>query len=176
MQRNTPVPCPVLLVVFVLACGEETQFPTGSAGDDTASASLPSCPGAWKEHEEGVWLQPSACLAWSPLADGEMDWYAAASPEDAVAGGCAQHCDDEPGYCAGLSVGGISSWRLPSLDELQAAGHAGPPMDDLEGLLWSRDSSDAAEDMAYQIELDTPEAVLMAGKSQEGLVRCVADL
>ncbi len=164
-----------LFAVLTAACDDDAK-PNGGGDDTAAGEGLPQCPGTWNEHDDGVWLQPSACLAWSPVASSAMDWYAAASPEDATAGGCAVHCDDQPGYCADLDTGGIGSWRLPSMDELQDAGFAEPPMEDLVGYLWSRDSSDAAESMAYQNELATPESVFMAGKDQEGLVRCVADL
>ncbi len=168
-------PTLILLCSLAMACGDEGDKPLG--GDDSAiDTALPACPGAWREHDEGIWLQAHACLAWSPESTASMDWYAAVSPESAVAGGCSTHCDDEPGHCSQLDTAGITSWRLPSMDELQAAGHDSPPMDDLTDMLWSRDSVDMAEDMAYQMELETPEGVFMAGKDQDGMVRCVADL
>ncbi len=110
------------------------------------------------------------------MAAEAMDWYAAVSPEDAVAGGCSAHCAEEPGYCAELELAGIDSWRLPSKAELEAAGTDASPLEPLDSFLWSRDSVAVAEDMAYQVELEAPEQDFMQGKTQDGWVRCVADL
>ena len=167
---------PLLLALFAVACEPDTGPPTG--GDDSEQPdALPDCPGAWTEHDDGVWLQPSACLAWSLRAVAPMDWYAAVSPDEAVAGGCGQYCDDEPGYCAQLDAqGGISDWRLPSRRELEGAGESAPPLEPLDEALWSRDSSGAVESMAHQVKLSTPELEYLVGKEQDGWVRCVVDL
>jgi len=165
-----------LSLVLVGCESDDPGPPTG--GDDTeATGDLPDCPGSWAEHDDGVQLQPSACLAWSPRADTSMDWYTAVSPEEAVAGGCGANCSDEPGYCAELGeLGGIVSWRLPVRSELEAAGQGSPPLEPLEEALWSRDSSTAVESMAHQVKLSTPELEYLVGKDQDGWVRCVADL
>ncbi len=167
----------VLLSFVCLGCDPaDSGPPTG--GDDTAPrGELPDCPGSWTAHDDGVQLQPSACLAWSPRADAAMDWFDAVSPDEAVAGGCGANCSDEPGYCAQLEVlGGIVHWRLPSRGELEAAGQGAPPLEPLEEALWSRDSSTAMESMAHQVKLSTPELEYLVGKDQDGWVRCVADL
>ncbi len=160
------------------ACENDPDRPPPGGDSDTGpTRELPACPGSWSEHDDGVWLQPSACLAWSPRADATMDWYAAVSPDEAVAGGCGQHCDDDPGYCAELGpLGGIADWRLPSRRELEDAGESMPPLEPVEEALWSRDSSTAVESMAHQVKLATPELELILGKDQIGWVRCVADL
>jgi hypothetical protein len=165
----------LFLAALSAACGPEQGHPPGS--DDTGEPEGILCPSAWTEHDGGVWLQPTACLAWSPRAAEPMDWYAAVSPEEAVAGGCGANCDDDPGYCSELgAVGGLEGWRLPSRSELQDAGFAGPPLEPLDEPLWSRDSSSAMESMALQVDLSTPELELLMGKDQDGQVRCVVDL
>lgn len=168
---------PALIVLLVLGCDPDKTTPVG-VGDDTAAAAvLPDCPASWwSEWDEGIQLQSAGCLAWSPRAGDAMDWFAAVGPEDAVAGGCGSYCSDEPGYCDELELAGITSWRLPSKAELEAAGSGEPPLEPLDEALWSRDSLPAVEDMAYQVVLDTPELDFMQGKDQDGWVRCVADL
>jgi hypothetical protein len=167
MRPHFLAPCTLLL-----ACEAD---PT--TADDTGPQSvLPACPSAWTEHEEGVQLQPTACLAWSPRTEEQLDWYEAVGPEDAVAGGCGAHCSDEPGHCDELDLAGIIDWRVPSVVELEAAASGAPPLEPLDEPLWSRDSVAAAEDMAYQVELDTPELTFTQGKAQDGWLRCVADL
>ena len=106
-----------------------------------------------------------------------MSWYDAVSPEAAVAGGCSAHCTDEEGYCSQLGeLGGVTGWRLPAIEELQELGFADPPLDPLEGYHWSRDSDVMMEEAALQADLTTPESTVIAGKDQDGEVRCVADL
>ncbi len=168
----------LLFVLALSACDKDpADLRRGDTGDTAPTSELPMCPGSWSEHDDGVWLQPVACLAWSPRAADTMDWYAAVSPDEAVAGGCGTHCDDEPGYCAELGeLGDIATWRLPSRSELQDAGFAEPLFDGLEDPLWSRDSSTAMESMAHQVKLSTPELEFQVGKDQDGWVRCVADL
>jgi hypothetical protein len=164
----------LLLVPFALLLACE---PADSTPEDSGpSSALPACPGSWSEHEEGVWLQPGACLAWSPRAQEPMDWYQSVGPEDAVAGGCGEHCSDEPGYCDELELARIFDWRVPSVVELEAAAVGAPPLAPLDEALWSRDSVAAAEEMAYQVELDTPELTFTQGKAQDGWLRCVADI
>jgi hypothetical protein len=160
-----------LALLPALGCPEDP----GPHDDSNAPAVV--CPAAWAEHEEGVWLQPTECLAWSPCSEAPMDWYAATSPESAVAGGCSTHCAEEPGWCGDLhGLGGIARWRLPSLDELEAVAWADPPLTPLEGALWSRDSNPSHEEMASQLDLSQPSQVILAGKDQDAWVRCVADL
>ena len=162
----------LLLPALALALGGCPAAPPEDSGEPPVD-----CTAVWTEFQDGVWLQPQACLAWSPRSEAPMDWYAAASPESGAAGGCTAHCPEEPGWCDGLAgLGGLARWRLPAGEELQDAGFSDPPLDPLDGLLWSRDSNSQAEEMALQIELSTPEALLLAGKDQDGWVRCVADL
>jgi hypothetical protein len=169
-MRRTPRIC-ALTLLLELGCPL-----TAAPRDDTGSPPV-DCPATWTEHEDGVWLQPHACLAMSPRSEAPMDWYTAASPESSTAGGCSAHCAEEPGWCDDLAgLGGIARWRLPSLDELAAVAAAAPPLTPLDGYLWSRDSSPVHEDMASQIDLSQPYQVLLAGKDQEAWVRCVADL
>jgi hypothetical protein len=172
-----PFPRIALLALLACACEPDKDSPP-VGGDDTAPPeTLPECPTSWwTEWDEGVQLQASGCLAWSPRAEDAMDWFSAVGPEDAVAGGCGSYCSDEPGYCDELDLAGITSWRLPSKAELEAAGSGEPPLEPLDEALWSRDSLPAAEDMAYQVVLDTTELDFMQGKDQAGWVRCVADL
>ncbi len=167
----------ISLILALSACEPATDSPPPGGGDDTeAPSALPDCPASWSEHDEGIQLQPVACLAWSPRADAAMDWFSAVGPEDAVAGGCGENCSDEPGYCDELELAGITSWRLPARLELEVAGESDPPLEPLDEPLWSRDSSTAVESMAHQVKLSTPELEFLVGKDQDGQVRCVADL
>jgi hypothetical protein len=166
----TAHPWPLLSALLALGC------PPSQALDDSGEPAV-ACPSSWAAGEDGVWLQPHACLGWSPRSDEPMDWYAAASPESAVAGGCSAHCAEEPGWCDSLAgLGGIARWRLPSIEELQVAAETEPPLTPLDGYLWSRDTCAQMEDMAWQIELDNPLLQSAAGKDQDGWARCVADL
>ena len=177
MPVRRPVLALATLAGMLCACDPEDSTPPIGGDDTEAPGALPDCPSSWwSEHEEGIQLQAAGCLAWSPRAEEAMDWFAAVGPEDAVAGGCGENCSEEPGYCDELVLAEITSWRLPSVLELEAAGSGKPPLEPLDEPLWSRDSNSAVESMAHQVKLSTPELEYLVGKDQDGWVRCVADL
>ena len=108
---------PILLASLLLSsvgCDDSISLPVGGPGGSETGQSGPECPSDWRYQDDGVWLQPVACLAWSAQAESSMSWYDAVSPEAAVAGGCSAHCTDEEGYCSQLGeLGGVTGC-LPS--------------------------------------------------------------
>lgn len=160
----------LLLLAGLLAgggCGEGGDADRGNwSGDGGESGDSGSeggeegdCSGTWEQESSGAWVEPGACLAWSPLSESEMDWYTAE--------------DSGSGYCATLELDG-GPWRLPSLDELSAAALDDPPLEPLDVWLWSADEDANMDDMAWQVNLDRPKSAMAAGMSQPASVRCVA--
>ncbi|MDP6933124.1 MAG: hypothetical protein QGG40_09415, partial [Myxococcota bacterium] len=120
---------------------------TGASSEqDSAVTSSVECADSWVSEGQVV-IEPDSCLRWSPRSEDEMDWYAAVDPDDAVAGGCTAHCDeDDVGWCDEVEgLEGLSGWRLPDIGELEDTALRSPPFDELEGYLWSRTSDDYME-------------------------------
>ena len=85
-------------------------------------------------------------------------------------------CPDGAGYCATLNLGGLNSWRLPSLEELQQAALSQPDIPDVGGKLWSRKSGDGSTENAWVVDLSQPGLWLELPKSDDDIgVRCVTD-
>ena len=166
----------VLFCLVLVACGGEGGDNLGGGGDDGGSDVGGDCPEEW-EAGEGYAVAPATCLAWSDRLVDEMDWYTAASATDASLGGCGSDCAVEgAGACVALDgTAGRQGWRLPSAAELQALAISVPPLDPLDGTLWSRDTDDNMDALAKTIELSQAGSQLSMGKSSDAYVRCVAD-
>lgn len=181
----------LLPALFAFACGEKgTALPIGgssSGPDDTASASGDSdadgtgdtvCDEVWNHNEDGVAVQPEVCVVWSPISLETMTWYDAASLAEGEAGGCGSDCPpDAEGYCDTLEdLGGRSDWRLPTKRELMDAAQSLPQIPDVDGRLWTRDSSDGATGNAWTVDLSRPGSAMSLGKDDDGIaVRCISD-
>lgn len=166
---------------------DEISVPGGSStiqqGNNENNDNSPNtCPDEWTL-QNGTYIDPVNCLTWSPL-EKEIDWYEAVNPEQATEGGCTENCDkSDRNYCADLNFGNISSWRLPSIDELEDISMRSPPFEDpmneldTEGLdadLWSY-NSDAFDGLALTVNLAQAGFFIALEKDTLAAVRCVAD-
>ena len=150
--------------------GTSTVPPGGNNDNGTSSF---NCPSEWTE-QDGYAIDPVTCLAWSPI-ERDIDWYEAVNPSQANSGGCSDHCDNNDiNYCADLTLGGISSWRLPSFDELKDLSLRSPPLEDLDGDLWSY-TSDAQDGTAWTVNLFQSGMFFTLEKDSLAAARCVAE-
>ena len=172
-----------LLYVFAVATGcadKPATFLAGASTDDTAAGATAkpdrSCGEAWTTDDSGVATQPSDCQFWSPRSASTMDWYAAASAEDAQAGNCGSDCPPAgASYCDSLDQLGNSAWRLPSKTELMNASKTHPDIADVGGRLWSRDTAPSPTSNAWTVDLDRAGAAMHLDKSDDGMwVRCIS--
>ena len=183
-------PIVALLLVSALGCGKKREAPyayssgdgsedgeegTESNGQDDGSAPV-DCGDEWSVVEDGIALQPENCLSWSPLSLESMDWYSAASVEDGELGGCESDCPEGDGHCTTLELGGRSSWRLPSFNELKEAARSGPNIPDMDAKLWSRDTGQGAPGNAWVVDLSQAGFYVELDKEDDGIwVRCVSE-
>jgi hypothetical protein len=115
------------------------------------------------------------CLAWSPpVAD--LDWYESVNPAQAQEGGCTENCDknEDVNHCADLNLGGIDSWKLPSIDQLEDLSLRTPPMDDLDIDIWSY-NSDTFDGMALTVNLFQAGMFLALEKDTLAGARCITE-
>lgn len=170
----------VVYCLILAACGGAGGDNLGANGSDDGdgggSDAGGDCPEEW-EAGAGYAVDPATCLAWSDRLTDEMDWYTAASPTDASLGGCGSDCAVEGvGVCVALDgAADRQGWRLPSAAELQALAISAPPLDPLDGKLWSRDTDDNMDGLAKTVELSQAGSQLSLGKTSDAYVRCVAD-
>ena len=168
---------PFSISIILYACGEKPiQVPGGTQNQNTNTENTEQveCAESWEQAEEGYWLDPTACVAWSPLSD-TLNWFEAVSSSEASTGGCDQICDlDEAvNYCADLSLGGLS-WRTPSIAELKDVTTRNPPFSNLDADLWSRDS-DPLDELAWTANAEQPGMEISLDKTGLANVRCIAD-
>ena len=169
-------------VIGMIACGKDSNgtLPssansdsdtvTESGGDDGPSG---TCGDTWTTNDDSTAIQPETCLKWSPRSDEEMDWYDAASLDDGVSGNCGTDCPEPgDGYCGSQGV----SWRLPSIEEIKDAAKSNPDIDDVDGWLWSRDTSATIPGNALTADLSRAGSAFERDKgSTLAWVRCVSD-
>jgi hypothetical protein len=102
-----------------------------------------------------------------------MDWYDAASLDDGISGNCGTDCPDPGGgYCDSRG----EQWRLPSIEEIKEAAKSNPDIDDVDGWLWSRDTSATIPRNAMTADLSRAGSAFERDKgSTLAWVRCVSD-
>jgi hypothetical protein len=142
---------------------------TDKVTDDTATETHASiaCDTSWSE-VNGIAVDPITCLGWSSQSGAEMTWHDAVS-----AGETTSEDASATDYCADLSEGGRDDWQLPDVETLEDLSKRSPPLDPLDGHLWSA-SSDSVDDLAWTVELSNPGLALLLGKDDEVYVRCIA--
>lgn len=147
---------------------------TNSDSINNTNSSSFDCPGEWTE-QDGYFIDPVTCLAWTPPVV-EIDWYDSVNPAQAQEGGCTENCDknEDSNYCADLNLGGIDSWKLPSIDELEDLSLRSPPMEDLDIDIWSY-NSDAFEGMALTANLFQSGMFFALEKDTLAGARCVTN-
>ena len=178
------VPCSHIslsfIVVLAAACtGSNTPYIPGSGGSDSTAddtgPSTGSCDfSEWTLVGE-AWVDPLTCMAWGPKTS-FMDWFEAVSPTEAIAGGCTSHCDEDGiGYCEDqAAIPDLNgSWALPSIANLEELALRDAPCDDLTGDLWSRDSDDTMNQLAWTADLTQPGMEVLLNKDSGANVRCM---
>ena len=151
--------------------GGTSTLPSGNNNNDNSGSF--NCPSEWTA-QDGYDIDPVTCLAWSPL-EADIDWYEAVNPNQANSGGCSEYCDNNDiNHCADLELGGISSWRLPSIDELEDLSLRSPPLENLDADLWSF-NSDTFDGMAWTVNLAQAGMFFTLEKDSLAAARCVAD-
>ncbi len=167
-----------IITILFMGCGE-TKLPSSGQGSSNAPGTEPteavSCPDSWTEGEDGEWYDPVACAAWSPVSD-TLNWHEAVSSAEANTGGCDTICDNDTDtdYCAQLSLGGLSNWRVPTISELEELATQAPPFTAMTYDLWSL-NSDSMDNLAWTANLDQPGMSVLLEKSSGANVRCIAD-
>ena len=154
--------------------GTNSQAQDNSTEDEnTTTNNEIECPERWEEDENGVWIDPVNCSAWSPLSPA-TNWHEVVSNNEAEAGGCDEFCDAEPdiNYCAQLDIAGLS-WRTPSIDQLKDIVNRQPPFVEIDYDLWSRDS-DPVDEMAWTANAYQPGMEVSIYKTSQAYVRCIA--
>ncbi|MGC6509072.1 MAG: DUF1566 domain-containing protein [Myxococcota bacterium] len=179
----------IIAALGLISCTDKDEItvPGGSGSpvqenqNDNGSNAF-NCSDGWTE-QNGYFIDPVTCLAWSPLKR-DLDWYESVNPNQAASGGCSEYCDDNDiNYCADLTFGSISTWRLPSIDELEELSMRSPPFENhtteqsSEGLdadLWSY-NSDTFDDMAWTVNFAQAGMFFTLEKDTIAAVRCVTD-
>jgi len=169
----------VIISILLLSCQEKGfNVPGGtnsqSTEDDSSSSNSVDCPERWEQSEEGIWYDPVACVAWSPLSP-TVTWHETVSAEEARDGGCDQFCDldTDQDYCANLDLGG-RNWSTPTIDQLKDLTTRQPPFENVDYDLWSRDS-DPVDELAWTANVEQAGMEISLYKTSEAHVRCVAD-
>jgi hypothetical protein len=146
-----------LAAAFLLGCGEDITTDTHAAV---------ACDTSWSE-SNGVSVDPITCLGWSSRSTAQMTWHDAVSAAETSSSDAS-----ETDYCADLSEGGRDDWRLPDVETLEDISRRSPPLEPLDGNLWST-SSDSVDELAWTVELSNPGLALLLGKDSEAYVRCI---
>ena len=141
--------------------------------EETANNNDLECPDRWETNENGIWVDPVTCSAWSPLSSAQT-WHEVVSSDEANTGGCNDFCDAEPAinYCSQLDLGGLS-WKTPSIEQLKDIVIRQPPFDNLDYDLWSLDS-DPVDEMAWTVNAEQPGMEISLYKTSQAYVRCIA--
>jgi hypothetical protein len=157
------------------SAGETDDADGTDGGDANGGGGGGDCGDTWTTDGSGE-VQPGACLAWGPLSADGMSWYAAASEDEGILGGCTSHCPEgNDAYCSTDDIDG-RVWRLPSQDEVIAAAQADPPMDELGEWIWTRDSDPNMNELAWKASLSDGGAMWSTTKDSTYVrVRCVSD-
>ena len=167
-----------ILLILLAACSEKelpnNRSNNGDSGNNEPSDEI-SCPDAWTEGEDGIWLDPFACAAWSPASD-TITWHEAVSSAEATQGGCDSVCDEDTAsnYCSDLTIGGYSNWRVPDIAEIESLATREPPFESIIHDLWSL-NSDSMDNLAWTANIDQPGMSVLLEKSSAANVRCIAD-
>ncbi len=139
-----------ILVFSLIGCGEkETEEEENEPAVETPQI---ECPSSWTE-ENGIWLDPSLCVAWSNRASSSMNW------------------DDANDYCNGLSEGGFSEWTLPTIGQLTDLAVREHPLEEVEGDLWSSTLDQTG--LIETTNLMQPGMTILLDKSSSAFVYCV---
>jgi hypothetical protein len=145
-------------IVFLSFSCKDKGFdvPMGTPDSNTnQSSNANECPTMWS-NLGGVWLDPNLCVAWSDKSD-------------------PMTLDDSEDFCAGLTEGELSGWRLPTLEELSSMSTAYNPMEDVLGDLWTS-TEDTNSGLYWTINLDQPGMEVLLDPNDEANVRCLTSL
>ena len=131
-------------------CGDkETETEENEPSSETLSI---DCPSEWTE-ENGVWLDPSLCIAWSNRSSSLFTW------------------DEANDYCDSLSEGGFSDWKLPTITQLTDVSMRYNPFEEQEGDLWSSTLDQTG--LVETTNLEQPGMTILLDKSAGAFVYCV---
>jgi hypothetical protein len=144
----------LLGISFLLlnACGEKDGFDVPMTTTTDTEESSEDCPSEWTE-EDGFWLDPSLCVAWSERSSG-VTW------------------NDAKSYCSSLSAGDRNDWGLPTGAELNDLAIRNPPFSELEGDLWS--STIDSTGLINTVNLEQPGMTILLDPDAVGFVRCIS--
>ena len=165
-----------------ISCSEEPKDPAETDNGEDGGSDLQEetadnvdCPDQWEQDGE-IWIDPILCAAWSPLSEDRLTWHETVSAQEAELGGCINSCDaeTETNHCADLELGGLDTWRVPTIDELGELSRRDAPFEELIGYLWTIDS-DLVDDLAWTVDLSEAGMEVVQAKTNPNFVRCVAD-
>lgn len=160
---------------FSLHCGDKDGFsvPTSTTepSDDSVSTGI-DCQMSWTE-ENGLWIDPKLCVAWSSKSDW-MTWFEAVGSAD-IPWANESFDESSTNYCADLQEGGLKNWRVPTLTELKDMSIRTPPFEDLADELWTS-TMDQGSNLMWTINLEQPGMELLLAPDEMAAVRCVHDL
>ena len=169
----------VIISILLFSCQEKCiNVPGGTnsqtSEDDSSDPNSIDCPDQWSQNDDGMWYDPVACVAWSPLSPSQT-WHESVSPTEASEGGCDQFCDLEEtlNYCASLELGGLN-WKTPTIDQLKDLTTRQPPFTDLDFDLWSK-NSDPVDELAWTANIEQAGMEISLYKTSEAYVRCLAE-
>ena len=145
------------MLFLAISCKDKGfDVPTGTPDSNpNQDSNTLSCPQIWS-NLAGVWLDPNLCVAWSDKSDLMTQ-------------------EESEEYCAELTDGELSGWRLPTVDELSYLATNYNPIEDIFGDLWTS-SEDPVSGLYWTINLDQPGMEVLLEPTDQANVRCMTQL
>jgi hypothetical protein len=148
-----------LVMLIFTACGDKEGFnvPGNNSNQNNTNPNPleQDCDDEWVL-EDGVWVDPVLCIAWSSKST-TVNWQEASE------------------YCGSNTEAGVTNWIVPSLEELEDMSLRLPPFDDLDGDLWSTDV-DSNSGLVWTVNLAQPGMTILLEPGSSSFVRCVGQL
>ena len=145
-----------ILLLFTSCRDKGFDVPMGTPdSNNNQESNTFACPDLWS-NLGGVWLDPNLCVAWSDKSE-------------------LLTLEESQNYCAQLTEGELSGWRLPSLDELSHLAMNHNPIEDIFGDLWTS-SEDPVSGLYWTINLDQPGMEVLLEANDQANVRCITEL